>query len=35
MVFEYLRIKSPITKIKGDNIFEGMIYRFYILLLFE
>jgi len=30
-----LRVKSPITKKMDNNIFEGMTYRFYILLLFD
>jgi len=29
------RVKSPITNIIGDNIFEGMTYMFNILLLFD
>jgi len=30
-----LGVKSPITKNIEHNIFEGVIYRFYILLLFD
>jgi len=30
-----LRVKSPITKNMENNIFEGMTYRYYILVLFE
>jgi len=35
MFLRNLREKLPITKIIEDNIFEGMRYRFYILLLFD
>jgi len=33
--FSNLRVKSPIKKKIDNNIFEGMTYRFYILLLFD
>ena len=35
MFLSNLRVKSLITKIINNNIFEGMTYRFYILLLFD
>jgi len=34
MFISSLRVKLPITKKIENNIFEGMTYRFYILLLF-
>jgi len=35
MFLIYLRVKSPITKIVEDNKPEGMVYQFYILLIFD
>jgi len=35
MLLSNLIVKSPFTKIKEDNIFEDMMYQFYILLLFD
>jgi len=30
MILSNLTVKSPITKIVDDNIFEGITYRFYL-----
>jgi len=35
MFLSYLRVNSVITKKKDNNIFKGINYQFYILLLFD